>query len=122
MSTKEWVNRVLEPTGIVLDGPNPWDPKVLNSALYNRGKAEGSLGLGEAYMDGWWECESLDDFFHRLLSTDIYSRIGLSLPVVLDVLQAKLFNLQAVKRVFEVGEKHYDLDNELFSSIPERNS
>ncbi len=117
MSTKEWVNRVLEPTGIVLDGPNPWDPKVLNSALYNRVKAEGSLGLGEAYMDGWWECESLDDFFHRLLSTDIYSRIGLSLPVVLDVLQAKLFNLQAVKRVFEVGEKHYDIGNDLFTKM-----
>ena len=114
---KSWVNRVLEPTGIVMDGPNPWDPQVKNQALYQRVKADGSLGLGEAYMDGWWECEQLDEFFYRLLSTDVHKRIGLSLPVLWGVLKAKLFNLQAVKRAFQVGEKHYDTGNDLFSAM-----
>lgn len=56
-STKTWANHLLEPSGIVLDGPNPWDPQIKNPQLYDRVKAQGSLGLGEAYMDGWWECE-----------------------------------------------------------------
>ncbi|MFA5048167.1 MAG: cyclopropane fatty acyl phospholipid synthase [Patescibacteria group bacterium] len=116
-NTKQWVNQALEPTGIVMDGPNPWDPQIKNPALYDRVKAQGSLGLGEAYMDGWWECERLDEFFYRLLSTDIYSRIGLSLPVIMGFIKAKLFNLQAVKRAFEVGEKHYDTGNDLFVAM-----
>lgn len=112
--TKIWVNEILKPTGIVIDGDNPWDIKVKNSGFYNRVKAQGSLGLGESYMDGYWECEKLDEFFYRLLSTDIYSRVGLSLPLLIGAIKIKLFNLQAIKRAFEVGEKHYDTGNDLF--------
>ncbi len=114
---KDWVNYVIEPTGVVIDGPNPWDPQVKNQELFNRVKAQGSLGLGEAYMEGWWECEKLDEFFYRLLSTDIYSRLGLSLPVVLSFLEAKLINMQAKRRAFQVGEKHYDIGNDLFVAM-----
>ena len=114
---KKWVNQVIEPTGIVLDGPNPWDPQIKNAKLFDRVKAEGSLGLGEAYMDGWWECERLDEFFHRLLSINIYERIGLSLPVILGVLKSRLINMQAVRRAFQVGEKHYDTGNDLFTAM-----
>ncbi|MFA5020540.1 MAG: cyclopropane fatty acyl phospholipid synthase [Patescibacteria group bacterium] len=116
-STKNWVNRVIEPTGIILDGPNPWDPQIKNPGLYDRVKAQGSLGLGEAYLDGWWECERLDEFFYRLLSTDIYSRLGLSLPVILGFIKANLFNRQAISRAFQVGEKHYDTGNDLFTAM-----
>ncbi|MFA6253827.1 MAG: cyclopropane fatty acyl phospholipid synthase [Candidatus Paceibacterota bacterium] len=114
-NTKQWANKVIEPSGVVLDGPNPWDPQIKNEKLYKRVKAEGSLGLGEAYMDGWWDCEALDQFFYRVLSLeDIYKRLGLSLPVIADYVKAKVLNLQAIKRAFEVGEKHYDTGNDLF--------
>lgn len=113
-SLKKWVNNILEPTGIELDGPNPWDIKILNQRFYNRVKSQGSLGLGESYMDGDWECQKLDEFFFRLLSTDIYSRIGISLPIIIDIIKARIFNLQAINRAFEVGKKHYDLGNDLF--------
>ncbi|MFA5124615.1 MAG: cyclopropane fatty acyl phospholipid synthase [Patescibacteria group bacterium] len=116
-NTKTWANRLLEPTGIVLDGPNPWDPQIKNPKLYDRVKAQGSLGLGESYMDGWWECDKLDEFFYRLLSSDIYSRLNLSLPVILSFLKAKLINLQAVSRAFQIGEKHYDTGNDLFVAM-----
>jgi cyclopropane-fatty-acyl-phospholipid synthase len=29
---------------------------------------DGSLGLGESYMEGWWECDALDEFFCKLFS------------------------------------------------------
>lgn len=112
--TEIWVNELLKPTGIKINGNNSWDIRVLNKKLYNRVKAEGSLGLGEAYMDGWWECEKLDEFFYKILSTDIYDKVGLSFPVLLGIISAKLFNLQAVKRAFQVGERHYDTGNDLF--------
>lgn len=114
---KKWANKVLETTGVVLDGPNPWDPKIINQGVYDRVKSQGSLGLGESYMDGWWTCEKMDELFYRLLSVDIFKRLGLSLPLVLSFLKARLFNLQAIKRAFQVGEKHYDLGNDLFESM-----
>lgn len=116
-ATKQWVNKVLEPTGIAIDGPNPWDPQIKNEEFYDRVKAQGSVGLGESYMDGWWECEQLDEFFYRLLSSDIYSRIGLSLPMALTFIKAKLFNRQAISRAFQIGEKHYDTGNDLFVAM-----
>jgi cyclopropane-fatty-acyl-phospholipid synthase len=117
MSSKNeiWTNKLLEPSGIKINGSNPWDIKVLNENFYNRVKAEGSLGLGESYMKGLWDCKNLDQFFYKLLLAKIPSKVGITLPLVFGIISAKLFNLQAKSRAFEVGEKHYDLSNELFS-------
>ena len=118
MSNNEnWTNKLLEPAGIKINGNSPWDPKILNKNFYTRVKAQGSLGLGESYMDGWWECENLDQFFYKLLFEKIPEKVGVTLPLVLSVLSAKLLNMQSKSRAFEVGEKHYDLDNEMFSDM-----
>ncbi len=116
-NSENWIQKILEPAGIKINGKNPWDIRIANPDFYNRVKAQGSLGLGESYMDGWWECDKLDDFFYRILSSDITSRIGLSLPVLLDFIRAKFFNLQAIGRAFQIGERHYDIDNNLFRSM-----
>ena len=112
-----WANKLLESSDVRINGNNPWDIKIINQDLYNRVKAEGSLGLGESYMDGWWECKHLDQFFYKLLLAKIPNKIGLSLPVLFAVISAKLFNLQGRSRAFQVGEEHYDLDNKLFSAM-----
>ncbi|MCX6720980.1 MAG: cyclopropane fatty acyl phospholipid synthase [Candidatus Staskawiczbacteria bacterium] len=114
---KKWVDQIIEPIGIKIDGSNPWDIRIINPKFYNRVKAQGSLGLGESYMDGWWECDRLDDFFYRILSNGIYEKIGLSLPILFDIIRARLFNLQAIRRAFQVGEKHYDTGNDLFKAM-----
>ena len=116
-SIKQWFDYVLEPTGIKMNGEKPCDPQVKNEKFYKRVRSQGSLGLGESYMDKWWECERLDEFFNRILSSNIYSRVGLSWPLVLGFLQGKLTNMQAVKRAFQIGEKHYDTGNDLFDRM-----
>jgi cyclopropane-fatty-acyl-phospholipid synthase len=77
---------------------------------------EGSLGLGESYMDGWWDCERLDIFFQR-----VTRRSGKSTPRnlkdTLRIASARLFNLQSKKRAWIVGKEHYDLGNDLFSRM-----
>jgi len=112
-----WANKLLEPSGIKINGDNPWDIKIINPNFYNRVKAEGSLGLGESYMQAWWECESLDQLFYKLFMAKIPEKIGLSLPLIFNVISAKIFNLQAKNRAFQIGKKHYDLDNKLFSAM-----
>ncbi len=114
---KQWIEKLLAIADIKINGSNPWDIQVKNPALYNRVLSQGSLGLGESYMDGWWECQELDQFFYRLFSANIPDQVKVSLPVIFGVIKAKLFNLQAVTRAFEVGQKHYDLGNDFFEKM-----
>ena len=70
MNNEAWINKLLESSGIKINGNNPWDIKILNQKVYNRIKAEGSLGLGESYMEGWWDCERIDEFIYKLFFFD----------------------------------------------------
>ena len=75
--------------GIVVNGPNPWDPQIHDQRFWNRLLAEGSLGLGEAYMDGWWDCADLAEFFNRVLTGDIHKHLKLTANHVWQLLQAR---------------------------------
>ena len=61
------IQKLLSLAGITIKGDKPWDIQVHNDRLYRRVLTEGSLGLGESYMDGWWDCARLDEFFYRVL-------------------------------------------------------
>jgi cyclopropane-fatty-acyl-phospholipid synthase len=75
--------------------------------------AQGALGLGESYMDGWWDCRNLDEFFHRILVADLETKVK-PWADTLRVLRAKLLNLQKPMRAFRIGRHHYDVGTDLF--------
>jgi len=92
----------------------PWDIKVHNENFYKRVLAEGSLALGESYIDGWWDCEKLDEFFFHILRAELDKKIKPDLSLLLNFLRKKFFNPQKISKAFDVGKKHYDLGNDLF--------
>ena len=53
-AVKDIIEELLAPTDIQINGDRPWDIQVHNTDLYQRVINEWSLGLGEAYMEGWW--------------------------------------------------------------------
>ena len=114
MRAKETIRKLLSIAGIEIDGKNPWDITVNNDSFYNMVMAWGSLGLGESYMSGWWECQKLDEFFFRILCKDIENQVKKNWILVARGLGARIFNLQSQKRAFQIGEKHYDIGNDLF--------
>jgi len=105
--------------GVRFNGDAPWDIQVHDPAVYRRILTRGSLGFGEAYMDGLWDCERLDELFHRLLSIDVDAKmVGLArLRLVLESLRHRLLNLQSEARAFVVGERHYDIGNDVFEAM-----
>ncbi len=113
---KDILQTILSGAGITINGDNPWDMQVHNSELYRRILAQGSLGLGESYMDGWWDCRKLDCFFCRLLSSSI-SEQAVPLISKLYILKSKLFNLQSRGKSMEVINRQYELGNDLFKSF-----
>jgi cyclopropane-fatty-acyl-phospholipid synthase len=102
----------------MLDGDRPWDPQIHDERLFRRVLERGSLGFGEAYVDGWWDCERIDELFHRLLVADVDRRF--SADGVLGSLLARWSNLQRRGRAFQVGRRHYDLGNDLFRTMLDR--
>jgi len=98
---------------ITVGGDNPWDLQVHDDAFYGRFLAEGSLGLGEAYMDGCWDCERLDEFFHRALRAELDTKVT-PWREFFAVLRSKWLNLQKPSRAFHIGRRHYDFGNDLY--------
>jgi cyclopropane-fatty-acyl-phospholipid synthase len=107
---------LLSRAGIEINGPNPWDIQVHNKALYARVVANGSLGLGEAYMDGWFACERLDEFFARAVDARLSQQIRVSVNLAWLVARSKLQNRQTRRLARQVAEVHYDLPVEVFEA------
>ena len=114
------LQEMLSSVGVKINGNNPWDISVHNERFYDRVLAQRSLGLGESYMDGWWDCEKLDEFFYRILRSQTDTKVKVSMSLLIEALTARIINLQSKGRAFQIGEKHYDLGNELFINMLDR--
>ena len=110
------IEEFLTQTDIRLNGNNPWDPQIHNEDFYARVIAQGTLGFGESYMDGWWDCEQLDGFITRLLRANLHSKVS-GWKQVLHKFLSLFINFQTPSRSFQVGEKHYDIGNDLYSKM-----
>ncbi|NVO07139.1 MAG: cyclopropane fatty acyl phospholipid synthase [Rhodoferax sp.] len=104
---------------IRMDGSRPWDLCQVLPGMAEQVLARGSLGLGESYMDGLWECENLDQMFNRLLRGGIASRVR-PLTVLSHQLRARWWNLQNEDRAWQVAQVHYDLGNDFYAAMLDR--
>lgn len=111
------VEELLFECGVTIGGGNRWDIHVNDERLYDRVLRGKNLGLGESYMDGWWDCRRIDEFMYRVLSTRLDERIRGGLRVLIPYLRALVFNRQDKSGSHEVAERHYDLGNDLFFSF-----
>jgi cyclopropane-fatty-acyl-phospholipid synthase len=102
---------------ILLHGDRPWDLHVHDERFFRRVLTGGTLGLGESYMDGWWDCGALDEMCCRALRARLDQRVQLNFHTALAVLTSHLLNLQNRDRAPIVGKRHYDVGNDLFERM-----
>jgi cyclopropane-fatty-acyl-phospholipid synthase len=114
MDAKSLIQSLMADADITINGNRPWDVQVQDERVYKRWLAETELGLGESYMDGWWDVESLDVFFDKILRANLEQKVKRSLKTSLFILSSRLLNQQTKAKAKEVGLRHYDLGNELF--------
>lgn len=108
-------NDLLSQADIKINGARPWDIQVHHADFFKRVFQQGSLGLGESYMEGWWDCERLDILFCKILKAKLDKQVPGNLRDILRVVSARLFNLQSRSRSWIVGKEHYDIGNDLFA-------
>ena len=97
-----------------INGDRPWDIQVRNPEFYKRVVAGRSLALGESYMDGWWDCEALDQFFARILQARLDKKIKESPRALWEIFKARIANPQRRSKAYEIGKRHYDIGNDFF--------
>lgn len=133
MSAKGTVEYLASLAGIKINGTNPWDIQVLSGQFYERALQYGSLGLGESYMEGMWDCERLDQCIDRLLSARLRSKLMnprfsfqhpeamLQYPsLIRQYMIASIFSRQSKERALQVAAAHYNLGNDLYRAMLDR--
>lgn len=95
----------VEPSAIIVNNPR----------FFERIIKDGSLGLGESYVDGDWDCQALDKFFYKLIRGLVDRKVSWRwfLP------QVRLWLGQKLSRYlhhdhYYIGKAHYDKGNLLF--------
>ena len=108
---------LLDEADVQINGDRPWDLHVHDSRLYHRLLSGGSLALGEAYMDGWWDCDALDAFSCRVHRAGVREKAAHSWRFYWNILKAYLLNPQDPSRAYAIGEQHYDIGNDLYRAM-----
>lgn len=111
------IAKILASADIHINGGRPWDIQVYDERVFARIISGGSIGLGEAFMDGWWNADELDVLFTKLLKSRIESHFKLNVPTIMLWLKSRFFNMQSRARSRDVVQKHYDLGNDLYMSF-----
>jgi len=103
--------------GVTVGGSQPGDITVSDSRFYERLLRDASIGLGESYMDEWWDTDALDVFIYKILRANLRQKIQGSWRLRALAVRAALINLQSKARSAASVEAHYDVGNELYTRM-----
>ena len=116
-AAKVIVSELFARAGIRTDGREAHDLRVHDERFYRRVISGGTLGFGESYMDGWWDCDALDEMCFRAVRARLDERKQFNLRTLAAATAAFCLNPQDVRRARVVGEVHYDLGNDFFAAM-----
>ncbi len=116
MDAEQFARDLLAKAGVEINGNKPWDIEVHDPNLYTRVIAEGTIGLGEGYMDRQWDCRQLDEFFNRVVAADLGKHLPSSFGTTMLFLRSKYQNQQTKRRSLETVGTFYDLPVEVFEA------
>ncbi|HEV8079025.1 MAG TPA: class I SAM-dependent methyltransferase, partial [Marinobacter sp.] len=114
--THQFAAELLAKADIQIGGSRPWDIRFNAHGVPEAAMAQGNLGFGEAYMNGAWDADELDQFFCRLLGAKLPKQIKPA-KILPHIIKSTCLNRQTRKRAWAVGEAHYDLGNAFYGAM-----
>jgi cyclopropane-fatty-acyl-phospholipid synthase len=116
-SLQETVRRVFEGADVRINGGRAWDIDVHDQRFYRDVVSRGALGLGESYMNVWWDCADLALMFCKFLQAHLDRLRPVNWASVLVWLKARLGNRQRKFAAASNVRRHYDHGNELYQNM-----
>lgn len=116
---KKKLIKLLALADVKVGGNRPQDIQVHDERFYDRVFSDGSLGVGESYMDGWWSSKALDQTMTNTFKSNLAERIGIDEQVKFAFyhLKARLANQQKGKKAYKNAQSHYDIGNDLYEPM-----
>lgn len=114
---KKTITELFAEADIAINGERPCDIRVNDPRFYRRVLADGTLGFGESYMEGWWDCDDLEELCFRAIQSGIENKIRPSLGAIVEMAFSILLNLQTKSRSRMLCRRHYDLGNDFFGAM-----
>ncbi|MEG3013408.1 MAG: cyclopropane fatty acyl phospholipid synthase [Cetobacterium sp.] len=118
MNSKKVIESLLDFADIKIDGKRDWDLLVNDEYFYSQVLKDGSLGLGESYMNNLWNCHHLDQLIFNILRADLKTKYDKE--IVLAAVKEKLkgvFLSHTINNCKNDIHHHYDIGNDLFKGM-----
>ena len=111
------IGNLLRTAGVTINGQKPYDIQVHDERFYKRALADRELGIGEAYMGGWWSSHKLDETVSRLLSANLQDAMRPSPALIKTAVAARLTNPQKKSKAYKNASAHYAIGNDLYERM-----
>ncbi len=100
----------------------PADVIIHDPRFYRRVLFGGNLALGNSYIEGWWDAQRVDMTLHKLLRSGVFMKWYVrGHNQFVNWLRSRVLNLQTINRSRRVVERHFDIGNELYEGMLDRN-
>ncbi len=96
---------------------------IHNPEFYDRVISQGSLGLGESYMEGWWDAKDGDivSCIGPLVANDLSSAIRVSPSLLVSAVATRIFANASRDRSKSNIQHHYDVGNDFYELFLDEN-
>lgn len=101
-----------------LSNPRPWDIVVKDKKFFEEVALKKNLGMGESYEKGMWDCMRTEILYAKMIQAGLHKQ---SRSDLLNTISRTLFNLQDKFSAKQSVSRHYDLGNDLFTSMLDKN-
>ncbi len=114
---KTFALSLLAQCDIPVNSAEPHSLRVHDERLWVRVISQRQLGLGEAYMEGWWESDRIDEMLTRIIvgGADAAVRPGPKLAAM--ATWSWLMNRQTQSKAKKNAQHHYDIGNDLYERM-----
>ncbi|MFC6211840.1 MULTISPECIES: cyclopropane fatty acyl phospholipid synthase [Rahnella] len=108
---------LLQKADIQIEGIRPWDIRIRHHGFFKRIMLQGLLGLGESYMDGWWECDRLDIFIYKFLAHKLDEAVPGYYSDIMMGLSGKILSRKSDDCGCSALEKEYGIGYDVFAHM-----
>ena len=102
---------------IRVNGERPWDIHIHDKRFYRRVLAHGTMGFGESFMEGWWDCADLEELCFRCIGAHLEEKLAPHVQSIVEVAFSGLMHMHDRKKAGSSAAEHYDLGNDFFAAM-----